>query len=102
MKQYVKTDRQRRWLLLVAAFMMMLGTAFAQDPVKETTGNIQVEKNKNPDKGLPLINAANNGVENTDMDLLTELLKPDSDDKAQPKAIEEQCASNECSFEPHQ
>ncbi len=102
MKQHEKTDRQRRWLLLVTAFMLMIGTAFAQDPVKETTGYIQVEKNEIPDKGLPLINAANQGMENKDMDLLQELLKPDSDHKAEPAATEDHCSSDECAFETQQ
>ena len=102
MKLHVKTDRQRQWLLLVTAFMLLTGSAFAQDPVKETTGYIRVEKNENPDKGRPLINAANQGVENKDMDLLKELLKPDSDHKAEPAATEEHCSNDECAFEAHQ
>lgn len=102
MKQQVKIHRQRRWLHLVTAFMMLLGTAFAQDPVKETSGYIQVKKNENPDKGLPLINAANQGVKNKDMDLLKELLQPDSDDKTEPAAIGKHCESDECAFEAHQ
>lgn len=102
MKQHVKTDRQRQWLLLAAAFMLLTGTAFAQDPVNETTGYIQIEKNEIPDKGRPLINAANQGMENKDMDLLKELLKPDSDDRTEPAATEKHCDSDECAFEAHQ
>ena len=102
MKQYVKTDRLKQWLLLVTAFMMMLGTAFAQDPVEEATGYIQVEKNENPDKGLPLINAANQGVDNKDLDLLKELLTPDSAINTEPAEAEDHCSSDECAFETHQ
>ena len=102
MEPCVKTYRMRRLLILSAALVLTLQTAFAQDNTEKTSGNVHAEVRGNLDTSILRMNDPNSGMENKDTGLLNELLQPDSANKTELTANEEPCDSNVCTSEPPQ
>ena len=96
MKPRVNKNRLRPLLILVVMFLFPLGTAFAQDNVENATGSAQNTNRENPDTRMPHRNAAKPGLEKKDVDLLNELIQPESANKSDQTVKEEACSSVKC------
>jgi hypothetical protein len=96
MKLRVNKNRLRLVLLLVVMFLIPLGTAFAQDNAENVTGSAQNTTRENPDTGMPHRNVAKPGLEKNDVDLLNELIQPESANKSDQTVKEEACSSVKC------
>jgi hypothetical protein len=91
----------RQLLVLSAAIVLTLQTAFAQDSAEKMSAYVQVEISENSATGMSRMSDADPGMENKDRDLLNELLQPDSSDRTERSAKEESCDRNECTPESH-
>jgi hypothetical protein len=96
MEPCVKTRRMRLLLILLAALVLTLQTAFAQDNTEKTSGNVHAEIRKNLDTSISRMKGPNSRVENKDADLLNELLQPDAANKTEQTSKEESCDRNVC------
>lgn len=102
MEPCVKTCLIRQLLILSAALVLTLQTAFAQDSTEKTSGNVHAEIRKNLDTSISRMKGSNSRVEDKDEDLLNELLQPDSANKTERTAKDESCDSNVCTSETSQ
>ncbi|MDD2735900.1 MAG: hypothetical protein PHF56_18355 [Desulfuromonadaceae bacterium] len=102
MKPRVKTNRLRPLLIPVVMFLISLGTAFAQDNVGDVTGPAQIMTRENPDTGMPQRNIAKPELEINEVDLLNELIKPESANKSDQTVKEDSCISITCTSDVEQ
>jgi hypothetical protein len=86
----------RQLLILSAAILLTLQTAFAQDNTEKTSGNVHDEIRENLDTSISRMKDPNSRVEDKDGDLLNELLQPDSANKTEQTSKEESCDKNVC------
>jgi hypothetical protein len=98
MRKRVKIFRPGQVLILAAAFMMTLATAFAQETGNTAPGSAPADINENIDSGMPRMNAAEAKAEEKQMVLLNELLQPDSAIQGERTGTEEPCGSKECTI----
>lgn len=96
MKLRVNKNRLRLVLILVVLFLIPLETAFAQDNDKNATGSAQNTNRENSDTRMPQGNVAKPGLEKKDVDLLNELIQPESANKSDQTVKEEACCSVKC------
>ena len=96
MKPRVKKNRLRPLLILVVMFLISLETAFAQDNAENVTGSAQIKTRENPDTRMPHRNVAKPGLEIKDVDLLNELIQPESVNRSDQTVKEEACSSVKC------
>ena len=96
MKLRVHKNRLRLVLILILLFLILLGTAFAQDNVENANGSAQNTNRENPDTRMPHRNVVKPGLEKKDVDLLNELIQPESANKSDQTVKEEACSSVKC------
>jgi len=89
----------RQLLILSAASVLMLQTAFAQDKPEKTSGNVHDEVRGNLETSISQMEDFDSGAEDKDRDLLNELLQPDSAIKSVQTVNEGPCDSNACTLE---
>jgi hypothetical protein len=102
MEACVKTCLIRQLLILLAALVLTLQTAFAQDNTKKTSGNVHAEIRKNLDTSISRMKGPNSRVEDNEEELLNELLRSDSVNKTEQTSKEESCDRNVCTSETPQ
>ena len=96
MEPCVKTCLTRQLLILSAALVLTLQTAFAQESTEKTPGNVHAENRKTPDTSISSMKGPNSRVEVKNEDLLNEFLQPDSANKTDQTSKDESCDRNVC------
>jgi hypothetical protein len=89
-------------LILSASLVLSLQSAFAQDTSEKTTGTAHAENRKNLDTSISRMKVPDSRMEDTDRDLLNELLQPDSANKTEQTSKEESCDRNVCTSDTPQ
>jgi hypothetical protein len=96
MKPRVKKNRLRPLLILVVLFLISLDISFAQNNAENVTGSAQNTTRENPDTPMPQRNVAKPGLEKKDVELLNELIQPESANKSDQTVKEDSCISIKC------
>ena len=102
MEPCVKTCLVRQLLILSAASVLTVQTAFAQEGTEKTSGNVHAEIRKNLDTSISSMKGPNSRVEVKDEDLLNELVQPDSAHKTDQTSKVESCDRNVCTSDTPQ
>jgi hypothetical protein len=89
-------------LILSASLVLSLQSAFAQDTSEKTTGTVHAENRNNLDTSISRLKVPDSRMEDTDRDLLNELLQPDSANKTDQTSKEESCDRNVCTSDTPQ
>jgi hypothetical protein len=85
-----------RLLLIFVALIVRLATCFAQDTGTKTSSYAPVDSKENIDTITSRMKAAKPNVEKKHMDLLNELLQPDSSNQTERTVKEEPCGIYAC------
>jgi hypothetical protein len=96
MKPRENKNRLRLVLILVIMFLISLETAFAEDKAENVTGSAQNTTRENPETRMPQRNDAKPGLEKNEVDLLNELIQPESANKSDLTANKDSCVSITC------
>lgn len=96
MKPCVNRYRLRLVLILIVIVLISLETAFARDEAGNVTGSAQTKTREKPAAGTLRVNDANHDQEKKDVDLLDELIEPESANKGDQTVKEESCGSVTC------
>jgi len=99
MKSCVNVCRLKQFLILTAALVIMLETAYAQESVKKSHGLAQAGNKENVAVRASHVKSVNPEPENKDKELLNELLQTDAAIMTELTAKEAPCENNECSLE---